>query len=86
MTSFDLHDASADSLDRLQALAPDGDRAERVRAKCRAELLRGSRRAARTAAMAGFAWHVVAPAFVAAFCVLYAVVFVATTLRLEGVF
>lgn len=86
MTSFDSHHAGADSLDRLSALVADPDRAKRVRAKCRTELERSSRRAARSAAMAGFAWRVVAPAFLAAFCLLYAVVFVATTLRLEGVF
>jgi hypothetical protein len=34
----------------------------------------------------GFAWRVLGPVAVGAFCVLYVVVLVATTLRLEGVF
>jgi len=34
----------------------------------------------------GFAWRVLAPGVVAAFCVLYGAVLVATTLRLEAVF
>jgi hypothetical protein len=36
--------------------------------------------------MAGFAWRVLAPAVVGAFCVLYAAMLVAMTLRFEGVF
>jgi predicted short-subunit dehydrogenase-like oxidoreductase (DUF2520 family) len=86
MTSCDAHAAGADSLDRLRALAPDPDRAERVRMRCRAQLGRSRRRAARTAETTGFAWRVLAPVVVGAFCVLYVVVLVATTLRLEGVF
>jgi hypothetical protein len=85
MTPDDAHDASAESLNRLMALAPDPDRAERVRMKCRTQLGRTRRRAARTAVIAGFAWRVLAPVVVGAFCVLYAAMFVATTLRLEGV-
>ena len=86
MTSYDAHDAVADSLDRLMALAPDPDRAERVRVRCRTQLGRSRRRAAHTAVITGFAWRVLAPVVVGAFCVLYVAVLVATTLRLEGVF
>jgi hypothetical protein len=86
MTSYEAHDAGADSLDRLRAVLPDPDRAERVRARCRTQLGRSQRRAARTAVITGFAWRVLAPGVVGAFCVLYAAMLVATTLRLEGVF
>ena len=86
MTAYDAHDASADTSLRLTALAPDPDRAERVRVRCRAQLGRSRRRAARTAVITGFAWHVLAPALVGGFCVLYVVLLVATTLRLQGVF
>jgi hypothetical protein len=86
MTAYDAHDASADSSLRLTALAPDPDRAERVRVRCRAQLGRSRRRAVRTAVITGFAWRVLAPVVVGAFCVLYAAGLVATTLRLEGVF
>ena len=86
MTSYDAHDASADSLHRLTALAPDPDRAERVRVRCRTQLGRSRRRAARTAVITGFAWRVLGPVVVGAFCVVYAAVLVATTLRLEDVF
>jgi hypothetical protein len=34
----------------------------------------------------GFAWHVLAPVVVGGFCVVYAVLLVATTLHLQGVF
>jgi hypothetical protein len=77
---------SADSLQRLMALTPAPDRAERVRARCRTELAQRARYQPRTAAIADFAWRVLAPAVVGAFGVLYLAVVVATTLRLEGVF
>ena len=86
MTSCDSHEASADSLEWLVALAPDPDRAERLRMRCRTQLTRSRRRAARTAAITGFAWRVLAPAVVGGFCVFYVAVLVATTLRLHGVF
>jgi len=84
MTPDDTDDATASSLKGLTVLAPDPDRAERVRMKCCAQLGRRRRRAARTSAMAGFAWRVLAPAVVGAFCVLYAAMLVAMTLRFEG--
>jgi hypothetical protein len=86
MTSDDFHDASVESLERLTALAPNPDRAERVRVQCRTRLGRSRRRAARTAVITGFAWHVLAPVVLGGFCVLYLALLVATTLRLQGVF
>jgi hypothetical protein len=85
MTYHDHHDTGADSLNRLMNLAPDPDRAERVRMRCRTQLGRSRRRAARTAVITGFAWRVLAPVVLGAFCVLYVVMLLATTLRLEGV-
>lgn len=85
MTAYDAHDASADGLNRLMNLAPDPDRAERVRMRCRTELERSRRRVTRTTAIGGFAWRVLAPVIVGAVCVFYVTVLVATTLRLEGV-
>ena len=84
MTSRDSHDTSAESLKALMRLAPDPDRAERVRMRCRRQLERRRRRASRAAAVTGFAWHVLAPAFVGGFCVLYVALLVVTTLRLQG--
>ena len=86
MTSDDAHDANGESLHRLTALTPDPDRAERVRVRCRTQLGRSRRRAARTTVITGFAWRVLAPVVLAAFCALYVVLLLATTLRLEGVF
>jgi hypothetical protein len=86
MTSYDAHDASADSLDQLMALAPDPNRAVRVRARCRTQLSRSQRRAARTALITEFGWRVLAPVVVGTVGVFYAVVLVATTLRLQGIF
>jgi hypothetical protein len=86
MTSSDAHDAAADGLNRLMALAPDADRAAHVRARCRTQLERRRRRAEGTAMITGFAWRVLAPVVVGAVCLFYAAVLVTTTLRLERVF
>ena len=86
MTSYDAHDASADSLVRLMTLAPDPDRAARVRVKCRAQLGRSRRRATRTHGITEFMWRVLAPVVAGAFCVFYVAVLVVTTLRLEAIF
>jgi hypothetical protein len=84
MTSPDAHEASADRLQRLMTLAPDPDRAERVRARCRGQLGRSRRRGARTAVITRVTGRVIGPVIVGAICVLYAALLVATTLRLEG--
>lgn len=86
MTSHDAQDAGVDGLDRLMTLAPDPDRAERVRAKCCTQLVQNRRRAARTAEIAGFVCGLLGPAFVGVVCVFYTAVFMATTIRLENVF
>ena len=84
MTSCDAHDAGVDTLD-LITLTPDPARAERVRARCRAQLERRQRRAARTTET-GFSWRVCAPAVVGAVCAFYVAAIVVTTLRLEVIF
>lgn len=76
---------TAASLAGLQRLAPDADRAERVRARCRARLERRQQRPARATAMTGGAWGLLAPAVVAVFCVVYVITLMATTLHLEGI-
>jgi hypothetical protein len=81
MTSYDPHDATDDSVKRLIRLTPDSERAERVRVRCRRQLERSRRRAARTAEIDGFTWRVLAPLVVGGFCALYVVALVATTLR-----
>ena len=81
MTSWDAHDACTDVLDRLTTLAPDPGRAERLREKCRARLARSQRRELRAALITGFAWLVLGPGVVGAFCVFYAAMLIATTLR-----
>jgi hypothetical protein len=86
MTSYASHKASVESLVRLPPLAPDPDRSERVRARCRTQLSRRRRRSARFAVICGVGWSVLAPAAVSGFCILYAVALVATILRLQGVF
>lgn len=86
MTSCDSQGASAECLERLMPLAPDPDRAERVRVRCRTQLGQSRRRTAHTALITGFAWRVIAPVAIAGFCVLYVAALVATTLRLQGVF
>ena len=85
MTSGDARDVDAERLDQLMVLTPDPVRAERVRVKCRTQLARRQHRAARFDLFREFTWRALAPVVVAAFCALYAVALVATTLRLEGV-
>ena len=65
-----------DNLKRLMSLAPDADRSERVRVRCRMQLERNGRRKAA---------RVLAPAVVGGVCLLYTAAFVIITLRLEGV-
>ncbi len=86
MTSYDIHDASLERLERLQCLAPDPRRAERVRVRCRTQLGRNPQRPAHTAVRTGYARRVLAPVVVGGFCVLYFVALVTTALRLQGVF
>ena len=86
MMSYDAHDANADSLRGLMMLAADPDRAARVRARCRTQLVRGRRRAMRTSEITAFASRVFAPFVVGAFCAFYVAMLVATTLRLETMF
>ena len=84
MTSCDAHDAGVDTLD-LITLTPNPARAERVRARCRAQLERRQRREARTTRTTGFASRVLAPAVVGAFCVFYTAMLVAMTVQLERI-
>ena len=69
----------------LTMLTPEAERAARLRARCRAELAQHARRQPAAAAIADFAWRVLAPVTVGALCVFYVAVLVATTLRLKGV-
>ena len=79
-------DTRAANLHRLTALAPEPGRAERVRVRCRTQLEQRRRRGANIGKVTEFAWRVLTPVVVGAFCVFYVAVLVATTLRLEGVF
>jgi hypothetical protein len=84
VTPYHSHDTSAEILQALMPLAPDPERAECVRARCRMQLERSRRRAARAEVIAGFAWHVLAPVVVGGVCVLYTALLVVTTFRLQG--
>jgi len=85
MTS-DGTDPKAGGLRRLAVLTPEPGRSESVRARCRSQLEQSRRREGSTGQVAEFAWRVLAPVVVGAFCVFYVAVLVATTLRLEGLF
>jgi hypothetical protein len=84
MTPSDSHEAGVAGLGGLLRLAPDPDRAGRVRLRCRARLARSRRPAALGAAIAERTFRSLAPVVVGGVCVLYVVALVATTLRLEG--
>ena len=84
MTPRDVHDPRLDELARLTPLAQDPARAERVRLRCRAQLVRQADRAARTETIVGSAARVLVPALLGAFSALYAAALVGTTLRVVG--
>jgi len=84
MTSDDAHDPIVDELTRLQSLASDHGWTDRVRTRCRTQLVKGQACRARTNMPARFARRVVAPVIVGGFCVLYIAALVITTLRLQG--
>jgi transposase len=88
MTSNDLFDEARDAgIEGLELpfLSPDSGRAERLRTRCRARLVRNQQRLTRTAGRIGFARRVLAPALAGGFCVLYLAALVANTLRFYGI-
>ena len=85
MTPRDSHDVRADRLDRLQRLAPDADRAERVRVRCRTRLERSRRRVASTDVSGGRARRLLGPVVVGGVCAFYVVALLEATLRLQGI-
>ena len=58
-------------LERLPRLAPDANRAARVKARCRAQVERRLQRQARREAVVDFTVHVLAPAAVGGVCVVW---------------
>jgi hypothetical protein len=85
MTPDAVHHVVAPGLSELTRLAPDSDRAERVRSQCRTQLERRWRRQTSAATSTGRAWRLLTPVIVGSVCVLYALALAATTLRLEGI-
>ena len=88
MTSHDSCDARLELLARLPRLAPDPERAERTRLRCRARFERRRQRSEHAAALIGFARRGLTPLTVGGFWVLYVVyvgTFVATIFRLQAV-
>lgn len=84
MTPHDDFEPTMRTVARLRPLVPDPARAERVRARCHAQLRLGQRRADRTARVAGAGRRVLAPVVVGGLCVLYVVALVGTAIRLRG--
>ena len=84
MTTRGAHDGGLEELACLTPLAPDPARAERVRLRCRARIVRRARRAVRTETMFGSVGRAFVPALLGAFAALYAAALLGTTLRLEG--
>jgi hypothetical protein len=85
MISDGAHDPMLRYLALLPPLSPDSTRAERVRARCRAQLAR-NRRSERPATIVGFAQCILAPVVVGSLCVLYIARLVGTALRLHSMF
>ena len=84
MTSYGTHNGRLERLE-LQPLAPDPQRAERVRARCCARLSRSRHRPMRIGVTNRFGRGVLAAVVVGGFC-LYVAALVTMTLRLHGVF
>jgi hypothetical protein len=68
-------------LARLAPLAPDPERARRLRERCRTVLARTQRRSRRAERVVDFMQHLVAPAVLGILCVLYTVVLFVLALR-----
>jgi hypothetical protein len=85
MIPNDAHDPMLQDLAGLRRLAPDPARAERVRARCRAQLGR-ARRSDRSATIVAVARRFLAPVIVGCVCVLYVAELVGTALRLHSIF
>ena len=83
MTPFDPDDPIFERLKQLPSLAPDRERTDRLRIRCRTQLGRSRRYRMRTNAFPGFRRSAVGPIVFAAFCLLYVVGLVATALRLH---
>ncbi len=70
------------SLTQLNRPVPDQARAERVRARCRAQLEKNRRHEERMTTLTGLA-HLLVPMLAATFCALYLAALVVTVLRLQ---
>ncbi len=84
MISIDAHDRMLQDLALLRQLAPDPARAERVRARSRAQLRR-NRPSDLSATIGAFALRILAPAVVGCLGILYMAELVAAALRLNGI-
>ena len=85
MISNDANDPVLQNLALLRELAPDLVRAERVRARCRAQLTR-DRRSDLSAPIGAVAQRILAPVIVGCLCVLYIAWLVGAALRLHRIF
>ena len=83
MTPPHTDDPMMRNLGRLRPLVPDPSHAERVRARCHAQLGRRQRRWERGALRAESTRRVLAPAVLGGVCVLYVAALVGTVLRLR---
>ena len=84
MTVYDDRDLVMQDLARFRPLVPDPSPAERVRARCHAQLRRRRRRWERATRLAESTRRVLAPAVVGGVCVLYVAALVSTVLRVRG--
>ena len=83
MTPFDPDEPIFERLKQLPSLAPDRERTDRLRVRCRTQLGRSRRYWARTNEFTGFRQSAIGPIVFAAFCLLYVVGLVTTALRLH---
>ena len=83
MTRDETSDRMTENLTRLQPLAPNPARAEHTRARCQAKLAQRRQRTERAEHIVTLARHVLAPAAVVGFSLLYVASLIAVTFRLR---
>ena len=81
MIAGDLHAIRHHVVATLPQLLPEAVRAERMRTRCMARLMRDRRRSSRFASISRFGRHLVLPAITAGLFVLYAADLLTATLR-----
>jgi hypothetical protein len=86
MMPYNTDDPIFERLKQLASVAPDRERTDRVRVRCRTQLDRSRRDRKPANALTGLKRSAIGPMVFAAFCLVYVVGLVTTALRLYRLF